>query len=79
MAKIVTLLISGLNVSVSGTLDGYLDFHFGTKAEPGLTYQITPDDARLVIAALLCGITDVETNCLYDADPLLMKEGESRE
>lgn len=74
-AKQIEIDASGLTVIAAGTLDGFIDFVVRTGDGRGLTYQITRDDARAVIAALHAVVADITANCLFDRDPLLMPEG----
>ena len=61
--------------SMAGTLDGYVDFAIAGKQGEFLgTYQLSCDEARQLIAALNSVVTDIQTNCLYDRDPLLLPE-----
>jgi hypothetical protein len=68
------VLASGLEIHVAGTLDGFLDFAVIESDGRSCTYSLTCDDARLVAAALISGANDVQANCLFDRDPLLLKE-----
>jgi len=55
-------------LKVAGTLDGFIDL-----AMPGRTYPLSLSEARALIAALSGTIADVEANCMYDRDSLLVK------
>lgn len=68
-AKLSVVHLSGHELHIAGTLDGFIDFAIGGK-----TYSFTCDDARTLIAALHATVGDIQTNCLFDRDPLLMKD-----
>lgn len=69
-AKLSALHLSGIAepVHIAGTLDGFIDFAFGGK-----TWNLTCDDARMLIAALHATVDDIQAHCLFDRDPLLVK------
>lgn len=54
---------------MGGTLDGYIDF----AIPRGKTFQLSLGEARAMIAALQGAVADVQANCLYDRDTLLVK------
>lgn len=70
-AKPVRLFVSGLEIQTSGTLDGFIDFAVIESNGKSATYLITCEDARRIIAGLNSVISDIQTNCLFDRDPLL--------
>lgn len=70
-AKGQTVLASGFQFDIGGTLDGWIDFAITHGDGSHLTYQITRDDARSVIASIHAVIDDITANCLFDRDPLL--------
>jgi hypothetical protein len=53
----------------AGTLDGFIDL----AVPRGGTYQLNLSEARGLIAALSGTIADVEANCMYERDSLLVK------
>jgi hypothetical protein len=71
-AKLEQLTASGLDIRIAGSLDGYIDFAVTPVDRPGLTYSLTRDDARRIIAALNAVIADVLENCLFEWDALLI-------
>src|SRR5690348_14598105 len=72
-ARPFTVLASGLQFLISGTLDGFLDFAVVQGNGASLTYSITCDDARMIAASLISAAQDVQANCLFDRDSLLVK------
>lgn len=74
VAKGQEVSASGFIFKTSGTLDGWVDFSVGCSDGSHLTYQITRDNARAIIAALHAVVDDITANCLFDRDPLLMPE-----
>lgn len=75
-AKPFKVFGSGLEFHMSGTLDGFIDFAIIEADGKSRTYIITPVDARLLAVNLAATADDVDKNCLYDNDALLMKDGE---
>ena len=73
-AKCFKVFGSGFEFQVAGTLDGFLDLAVIQSDGSHLTYNITCNDARALAAALNSGASDVQENCLFDRDPLLMLE-----
>jgi hypothetical protein len=53
---------------MSGTLCGFIDFATPNSG----TYPLSMGEAKLMVAALLGAINDVEANCLHERDPLLL-------
>lgn len=72
-AKLVELACSGLSIKIAGTLDGYIDFALTGADGSYRTYSLTRDDAHRLIAGLHTVIADIEQNCLFDHDALLLK------
>jgi hypothetical protein len=70
-AKVEKLTVSGLDLHIAGTLDGFIDFAVIPANRPGLTYSFTCDEARRIVSALTSVIADVKSNCLFDRDTLL--------
>ena len=68
-AKQFSVCINGNTFLISGTLDGFIDF----ALPKGGTYQLTLDEARILVASLNSAVEDVFKNCLYDRDALLEK------
>lgn len=67
-AKLFEVLIGISSFKLAGTLDGFIDF-----AIPDVgTYPLSLDEARLLVAALTGAISDIEANCLYERDCLLV-------
>lgn len=62
----------GYKILLSGTLDGYIDLSIETS-EGNLTYLITPEDAAELAVCIAEVCVDINRNCLYDNDSLLMK------
>lgn len=62
-------LFEAAGFKTAGTLDGYVDL----AVPQGGTYQLTLDEALLLIAALHGVVSDIRANCLYDRDALLEK------
>lgn len=60
----------GYLVTVSGTLEGSIDFCIETRSG-STTYVLTPDDTHPLTAALHDVNTDIQANCLFDRDPRL--------
>lgn len=60
----------GYVITMSGTLEGSLDFCIETSAG-SLTYVLTPHDAHQIIAGLHVVCDDIQANCLFDRDPRL--------
>ena len=73
-AKLHVLHVSGFDIHIAGTLDGLVDLAIITSNGKSRTYNLTCDDARALIAALHSAVSDVQQNCLFDRDPLLMKD-----
>lgn len=71
-AKLERVNASGLDIKIAGTLDGMVDFAV-TDSDSHRTYSISCEDARNISKALLAVADDIEKNCLYDRDALLMK------
>jgi hypothetical protein len=71
-AKLQVFLADGLEFHVAGTLDGYIDFAVVTSDGASLTYSLSCDGSRQIIAALHLVIDDIQANCLFDRDPLLV-------
>lgn len=71
-AKGQVVIASGFTLGMAGTLDGWIDFAISQSDGSHLTYQITRDNARAIIAALHAVVDDITANCLFDRDPLLM-------
>ena len=71
-AKAHSIAVDGLDMKVSGTLDGYIDLAIGGSDGQRLTWSLSCDGARMLIAALNGTITDIQTNCLFHRDPLLI-------
>ncbi len=58
---------------VSGTLDGYMDF--AIVEDDGVThttYILDCNEARQLASALLGAADDIQKNCLFEQDPLLV-------
>ena len=72
-AKLVELACSGLSIKIAGTLDGYIDFALTEAEGSHRTYSFTRDDARQIIAGLHTIVADIERNCLFEHDALLLK------
>ena len=70
-AKLCVETLSGLDVRIAGTLDGYIDLAIRPVSTPNITYSLSCDDARQLIAMLHSVISDIQGNCLFDRDPLL--------
>ena len=63
-----------LGVQMCGTLDGFIDFALSNALGKHLgTHTITCEKARELAAKLLIIVDDVQKNCLFDNDPLLVK------
>jgi hypothetical protein len=52
VAKLEKLTVSGLDIRIAGTLDGFIDFAVTLVDGSSLTYSLTCEDARRIIAAL---------------------------
>ena len=64
-----------LRVRTSGTLEGFIDLAlFDGAGEHTATHQLTCDEARALAAKLLGVADDVQANCLFDRDALLIDE-----
>ena len=72
-AQLFTSPCGGSQFKIAGTLDGYLDL---AMPDSGGTWQISLNEARLLIQAMMAGILDVETSCLYEDDALLAPVGQ---
>jgi hypothetical protein len=68
-----------MKVIAAGTLEGFLDFVVQASDGRSITYQITRDDARSIIAALHAVVDDITANCLFERDALLMPEAATDE
>jgi hypothetical protein len=66
-AKLFEVSCEDASFKVAGTLDGFIDL-----ATPNGTYVLSLEEVRALISALNSTITDVQSNCLYDADSRLM-------
>jgi hypothetical protein len=77
IAALKHVAASGLQFSMAGTLDGFIDFCITESDGRHATYQITCDDARNLIASIHAVVSDIQKNCLFGADPLLVPEGEA--
>jgi len=75
-AVLSKVFCSGLEFHMAGTLDGFIDFAVIEANGKSRTYSIAPVDARLLAVNLVATADDVDKNCLYDNDALLMKDGE---
>lgn len=71
-AKAQTFEVSGLQITIAGTLCGHIDFAIQESSGRHATYSLTTDDAHRMIAALHTVVGDIQANCLFDRDPLLM-------
>ena len=71
VARLEKLTVSGLDIKISGTLDGYIDFAVTPVDQKSRTYSLTCDDARRIMAALGSVVADVQGNCLFERDGLL--------
>lgn len=60
----------GYTIRMAGTLEGSIDFCIQTTTT-SLTYVLTPDDARQLIAGLHTVNRDIRDNCMFDRDPRL--------
>lgn len=65
---------SGMTLTAGGTLDGCIVFVVEASNGNRIIYEITRDNAVAIIAALHQVVHDIDTNCLFDRDPLLMPE-----
>lgn len=70
-AKPQSFMASGLRFDLAGTLDGFVDMAVTQSDGRHLTYSLTCDELRQLIAASHAVIEDIQTNCLFDRDPLL--------
>ena len=70
-AKLQTLILSGLEVKIAGTLDGFIDLAVLPIHGISRTYSLTQGDALLLISALHAVVDDIAKNCLFDRDALL--------
>jgi hypothetical protein len=63
----------GRTFQMSGTLDGFIDFC--VKEDSGGHWTVTLDcsEARVLAAALLGAAEDIQANCLFDRDALLIR------
>ena len=68
-AKLFTVECQHGDFKIAGTLDGFIDL----AIPQGKTLQLTPEEARTLAAQLQSSVEDIEKNCLYDRDALLMK------
>ena len=75
-AKLIRVPASGFEFRIAGTLCGGIDVAIIERSGKSGTHNIDPGEARVLADALLRVAADVEQNCLYDNDPLLMKDGE---
>ena len=57
---------------IAGTLEGGIDFAVVPTEGRSATYSLTCDDARTLIAGLHRTVDDIQRNCLFDRDPLLV-------
>lgn len=71
-AKPQHLNVSGLNLTMAGTLDGFIDFVMETNNDKRIIYNITKADAISIISAFHAVINDINANCLFDLDPMLL-------
>lgn len=71
-AKLVRFQASGFEFHIAGTLDGFIDLAIVRSDGSHLTYIITCDDARRLIAGLNTVVDDIQRNCLFDRDPFLV-------
>lgn len=70
-AKVVQFTTDeGYVITMSGTLEGALDFSVVTS-EGNLTYVLTPHDAHQITAGLHVVCDDIQANCQFDRDPRL--------
>lgn len=72
-AKPTKFSASGFGITIAGTLDGYIDLAITQSDGESLTYNMSCDDIRLLVAGLNTTIEDIRKNCLYDKDALLKK------
>lgn len=71
-AKQETIEASGYEIKIAGTLDGYIDFCITCSDGSHLTYRLTRDNAVMIIAGLQSVINDINKNCLFERDQLLL-------
>ena len=67
-AKSFTSPFENEEFQLSGTLDGFIDL----AVPNGGTYPLSVEEAKLLVAALSGAIADVQANCLYERDALLV-------
>jgi hypothetical protein len=72
-AKSFKARLSELNFTISGTLDGFIDLSIKDVKGENSTYSITCNDARVLVASLLSSVDDIQNNCIFDNDTLLIK------
>jgi hypothetical protein len=72
-AKSFVVRNCGVEIRMSGTLDGYIDLCFVESNGRHVTYTLDPGGMRLIANAALGVADDVTKNCLYEADTLLLK------
>jgi hypothetical protein len=63
-----------LRISISGELEGLIDFSLSNLDAHWFTWQLTCDQARELASKLLSAAQDVQSNCLFDNDALLIDE-----
>jgi hypothetical protein len=71
-AEAFRVFASGLEFRMSGTLDGGIDFCIIESSGDHRTYNIDCDEARVLADKLNAAASDVQKNCLFDSDPLLV-------
>lgn len=74
-AKRAEVQSCGCNFIMSGTLDGYCDLVIEYPSGSHAHAFLDPGGLRLFAAAAIATAEDIERNCLYDRDPLLMNGG----
>ena len=75
-AKLTQGCLDRHSFKVSATLDGWIELALHRHDGAGnLTYQITRDDARQIVAALNLRIQDITDNCRFENDTRLYDEG----
>jgi hypothetical protein len=62
----------GVAFLMAGELEGLIDFCVTDPDGSHRTYQLSRDEATLLANALLAVVRDVNENCLFDRDPLLV-------
>jgi hypothetical protein len=73
-AKTFSFNTEGLEVKMSGTLDGFVDLNFSDSVgEFSVTFNLSLDEVKTLSDNLNLCLKDVQENCLYDKDSLLIK------